>query len=162
MHNGRFLADMARVRAAQIAMRLQVVKNIAVVPLLLADSSQANSTEVDEAASVVRTAFTAKAAGRKLTEIEGEGYTVRNLGAEGLPRPTAYFFQESLRLEQQAHDDLREFRLRMSRQKISGQKKRVCCALVLLRHGQSMYNRAKLFTGWADPDLTNRVRNVRS
>ena len=34
----------------------------------------------------------------------------------------------------------------------------VACALVLLRHGQSVYNRGKLFTGWADPDLTNRGR----
>ena len=31
--------------------------------------------------------------------------------------------------------------------------------LVLLRHGQSHYNREKIFTGWADPDLTNRGRD---
>ena len=42
--------------------------------------------------------------------------------------------------------------------RIKGQKKRVRCALVLLRHGQSLYNQEKLFTGWADPDLTNRGR----
>jgi len=45
--------------------------------------------------------------------------------------------------------------------KIAGQKKRVSCALVLLRHGQSHYNLGKIFTGWADPDLTNRGRERR-
>ena len=52
--------------------------------------------------------------------------------------------------------DLNEFKL--GKVKIAGQKKRVSCALVLLRHGQSHYNLGKIFTGWADPDLTNRGR----
>ncbi len=28
--------------------------------------------------------------------------------------------------------------------------------LVLTRHGQSAFNRQNLFTGWCDPDLTER------
>ena len=39
------------------------------------------------------------------------------------------------------------------------QKQKVRCALVLLRHGQSRYNLDKIFTGWADPDLTSRGRD---
>ena len=30
---------------------------------------------------------------------------------------------------------------------------------VLLRHGHSEFNAQKIFTGWADPDLTNRGRD---
>ncbi|MBX9926567.1 MAG: 2,3-bisphosphoglycerate-dependent phosphoglycerate mutase, partial [Hyphomicrobiaceae bacterium] len=30
------------------------------------------------------------------------------------------------------------------------------CTLVLLRHGQSEWNKLNLFTGWRDPDLTDR------
>ena len=57
-----------------------------------------------------------------------------------------------------ARSDLKEFRLKTQVYKIAGRKKRVRCALVLLRHGQSVYNQEKIFTGWADPDLTNRGR----
>ena len=53
---------------------------------------------------------------------------------------------------------MQEFRLNTREYKIAGRKKRVRCALVLLRHGQSVYNQEKIFTGWADPDLTNRGR----
>ena len=42
---------------------------------------------------------------------------------------------------------------------VRDQNKKVRCALVLLRHGQSRYNLEKVFTGWADPDLTNRGRD---
>jgi len=149
--HGRYLVEESRVRAAQDAMRQQVLKNIAVVPLVLSPDATTGQ------ASVVREAVTAKSAAKEVTEIDGEGYTVRQFGADGPPRP-AYFFQESRRLEQQARDDYREFRLHRQFIKISDQKKRVRCALVLLRHGQSEYNRGKVFTGWADPDLTNRGR----
>lgn len=94
------------------------------------------------AGQVVEKAFTAATAGRELAEIEGEGYTVRQT-------PPAYFFQESLRLQQEARSELKEFRLANSADKIAGQKERVRCALVLLRHGQSRYNQEKVFTGWA-------------
>ena len=73
--------------------------------------------------------------------------------------PPAYFFQESRRLELEARAELAEFRQRALELKVTGQKKQVRCTLVLLRHGQSTYNAAKIFTGWADPDLTNRGRD---
>ena len=88
--------------------------------------------------------MTAESAGRALAEIDGEGYTVRQT-------PPAYFFQESLRLQEEAQSDLKEFRLATSEYKVSGQKQKVRCALVLLRHGQSVYNKGKIFTGWAYP-----------
>lgn len=137
VRHGRYLVDEARVRAAQDAMRQQCLENIAY------------SMAKDE--TVVETAFTAESAGRELIQIEGEGYTVRQT-------PPAYFFQESLRLEEQARNDLMNFRLSTTSYKISGHKKRVRCGLILLRHGQSLYNQHKVFTGWADPDLTNRGR----
>ena len=136
VRHGRFLVSMARVRAAQAAMRSQVSKNIAYKTF---------------GAEVVTEAFAAQSAGRQLAQVEGEGYTVRQM-------PPAYFFQESRRLEEAAKEDLKEFRMATSECRISGQKKRVRCALVLLRHGQSAHNQDKIFTGWADPDLTNRGR----
>jgi hypothetical protein len=45
------------------------------------------------------------------------------------------------------------------RHQVRNQKQKVRCALVLLRHGQSRYNLDKIFTGWADPDLTSRGRD---
>ena len=41
---------------------------------------------------------------------------------------------------------------------IPGHKKKVKAALVLLRHGHSVWNEKQLFTGWADVELTNRGR----
>lgn len=138
--HGRFLVDESRVRAAQQAMRQQVLQDIAY-------SMVTAPTEDGE----IKTAFTAPEARQRLSMIEGEGYTVRQT-------PPAYFFQESERLEEQARSDLEEFRLSTRLLKVPGQKKRVRCALVLLRHGQSAFNHDKIFTGWADPDLTNRGR----
>uniref|UniRef100_A0A7S3BHJ4 Phosphoglycerate mutase n=1 Tax=Haptolina ericina TaxID=156174 RepID=A0A7S3BHJ4_9EUKA len=137
VRHGRYLLDESKVRAAQEAMRQQVSQNIAY-------------TTYSETGEVVEAAFTAKEAGREVAEIEGEGYTVRQT-------PPAYFFQESQRLEQEAQSELREFWT--NKYKVPGLKKRVRCALVLLRHGQSAYNSNKRFTGWADPDLTNRGRD---
>ena len=135
--HGRYLVDEARVRAAQLAMRQQVSQDIA----------------YSGPTGVVEPAFTASRAGSKIAEIDGAGYTVRTAG------PPAYFFQESRRLELEARAELAEFRQRALELKVTGQKKQVRCTLVLLRHGQSTYNAAKIFTGWADPDLTNRGRD---
>jgi len=107
-------------------------------------------TSYSKTGEVIEAAFTADRAGRELAEIEGEAYTVRQT-------PPAYFFQESQRLEQEARSELKEFWT--NKNTIPGRKKRVRCALVLLRHGQSAYNSNKRFTGWADPDLTNRGRD---
>ena len=140
VRHGRYLVDMVRVRAAQDAMRMQVSQNIAF------------NINHDAGSKMIEAAYTAQKPGRTLAEIDGEGYTVRQT-------PPTYFFQESLRLAVQAKTDLEEAKKqRWSKNKIAGQKKRVRCALVLLRHGQSTYNKDKLFTGWADPDLTNRGR----
>jgi len=144
--HGRYLVDEARVRAAQFAMRQQCLENLA---YSMAPNKAAMAP--NSISSVVQTAVTAKAAGRELIEIEGEGYTVRQT-------PPAYYFQESQRIAQQAQSDLQEFRLSTTTIKVSGHSKRVRCALVLLRHGQSRFNQEKVFTGWADPDLTNRGR----
>lgn len=140
VRHGRYLVDEARVRAAQDAMRSQVKQNIA-----YSTKSSTSGGPLIEAACV------AQSAGSAVTEIEGEGYTVRQT-------PPAYFFQESLRLADQAKNDLEAARRQRWSTKQRGQKKRVRMALVLLRHGQSVYNQEKVFTGWADPDLTNRGR----
>ncbi len=34
--------------------------------------------------------------------------------------------------------------------------------LVFARHGESEWNKANLFTGWADVDLSEKVHNKRS
>ena len=60
--------------------------------------------------------MTAESAGRALAEIEGEGYTVRQT-------PPAYFFQESLRLEETARGDLAEFRMATRNRIVRNQKK---------------------------------------
>ena len=138
--HGRYLLDEARVKAAQLAMREQVKQDIQ-YSMLGADGRPA-----------VQAAFTAPTAERALAEIDGEGYTVRQT-------PPAYLMQESLRREETAREDLAEFRMATRNRIVRDQKKKVRCALVLLRHGQSHYNRAKIFTGWADPDLTNRGRD---
>ena len=140
VRHGRYLVDESRIKAAQLAMREQVKQDIQY------------STLGTDGRPVVQAAFTAPTAGRALAEIEGEGYTVRQT-------PPAYFFQESLRLEETARGDLAEFRMATRNRIVRNQKKKVRCALVLLRHGQSHYNREKIFTGWADPDLTNRGRD---
>ena len=134
--HGRYLVDEERVRAAQLAMRQQVSQDIA----------------YSGPSGVVEPAVTASRAGSEIAEIDGEGYTVRTV-------PPAYFFQESRRIELEAKAELAEFRQRALVLKVAGQKKQVSCTLVLLRHGQSTYNAAKMFTGWADPDLTNRGRD---
>ena len=134
--HGRYLVDEERVRAAQLAMRQQVSQDL----------------ETAGPTGVVGPACTASRAGSEISEIDGQFYTVRQT-------PPAYFFQESGRLELEARAELAEFRLRADALKVAGQKKQVRCTLVLLRHGQSTYNQAKVFTGWADPDLTNRGRD---
>ena len=58
------------------------------------------------------------------------------------------------------HDAAPPISQRVSRRhQVRNQKQKVRCALVLLRHGQSRYNLEKVFTGWADPDLTSRGRD---
>merc|ERR1719316_267489 len=99
-----------------------------------------------------RAAVTAESAGQTKAEIDGEGYTIRQI-------PPTYFIQESQRLAANAQKDLEKFRQANWEERIEGQKENVRCALVLLRHGQSFYNQGKVFTGWADPDLTNRGRD---
>ena len=158
----RFLIDEDRVRAAQQAMRRQVVSNIAYTV------GGIDSTEgVQESKAVM-----VESAGRAVEMIDGESYTVRQT-------PPTYFFQESTRLEQTALSDLAELARSFGATSAAGggggagtQGDRdlaassdassgpagVQCRLVLLRHGQSAYNKDKIFTGWADPDLTNRGR----
>lgn len=154
VRHGRFLVDEERVREAQRAMRQQVQRDIAYDVYGVAPE---NSNGNERGCSVVVEAFQAQSAGAALAtiaDVDGTAttYTVRQM-------PPAYFFQESRRLEEQARGELEELAAQKMGSKIAGHKRRVRCTLILLRHGQSSYNEQKIFTGWADPDLTNRGRD---
>ena len=68
-----------------------------------------------------------------------------------------YFAQESERLQTQAEVEYAAL-MKRNGKAIPGHKKKVKAALVLLRHGHSVWNEKQLFTGWADVELTNRGR----
>ena len=86
-------------------------------------------------------------------------------GDEAAPTPATgvaptYFAQESERLQTQAEVEYAAL-MKRNGKAIPGHKKKVKAALVLLRHGHSVWNEKQLFTGWADVELTNRGREER-
>ena len=139
VRNGRFLMEEKQVRAAQQAMRDQALRDVQVSPY---------DTE-----EVVKPVKFADAVSSDVIAVgdKGETYNVRE-------RPPSYFAQESERIASEAELEYANFQVVRRTGRVSGRKKEVKAALTLLRHGYSEWNRANLFTGWKDVDLTIRGR----
>jgi 2,3-bisphosphoglycerate-dependent phosphoglycerate mutase len=162
---GRFLVDEAKVKKAQLAMRQQVLEDV--------QYSTYAGPGTDWGGDAVRPAFLAAAPSYEtVVEDDGMEYAVRSRPptyyskketAEAAPTTPAtgvaptYFAQESERLQTQAEVEYAAL-MKRNGKAIPGHKKKVKAALVLLRHGHSVWNEKQLFTGWADVELTNRGR----
>lgn len=149
--HGRFLMDDARVAAAQRVMREQVERDVAI--------STVSSDGGDSIATCP--AWAAPSASRTQVQVGGADYVVRSMG------DVSYFAAERERIQQEARQELRS--LAESKVGTAGGRGAVSSAraappgkvratVIVLRHGYSEYNARNIFTGWADPELSNRGR----
>lgn len=147
--HGRFLMDDARVAAAQRVMREQVERDVAI--------STVSSDGGDSIATCP--AWVAPSAERTQVQVGGADYVVRSMG------DVSYFAAERERIQQEARQELRglaESKVAGGRSAISAARaappNKVRATVIVLRHGYSEYNARNIFTGWADPELSNRGR----
>ena len=148
--HGRFLMDEARVKAAQRVMREQVERDVA-ISTVSSDGGDSIATCPAWAADGV--------ASRTQVQVGGADYVVRSMG------DVSYFAAERERIQQEARQELRG----LAESKVAGGRSAVSAAraappgkvratVIVLRHGYSEYNARNIFTGWADPELSNRGR----
>ena len=101
-------------------------------------------------------AWAAPAASRTQVQVGGADYVVRSMG------DCSYFAAERERIQQEARQELRG----LAESKVSSGRGgaraappgKVRATVIVLRHGYSEYNARNIFTGWADPELSNRGR----
>ena len=171
---GRFLMDEAAVLAAQSVMREQVTRDVAI-------STVSSSRGEGAAAIATCPAWSAPTAATTKFQVDGTGYVVRSMGVEmnnnaesesaGERAPdqegdaeegelggSSYFEAERERITRDARHELRSLAERRPGGRGVGAGTEVVATVVLLRHGYSDFNARNVFTGWADPDLSNRGR----
>lgn len=167
--HGRFLMDEAAVLAAQSVMREQVTRDVAI-------STVSSSRGEGAAAIATCPAWSAPTAATTKFQVDGSSYVVRSMGVEmgrdersdeRVPSPegdegavgASYFAAERERITRDARHELRSLAERRPGGRGAGARgTEVSATLVLLRHGYSDFNARNAFTGWADPELSNRGR----
>ena len=154
VRHGRFLYSEKKVRAAQEAMRQQVVQDIA-VSTVRGDGSGA----LDDEQVSTCDAYTPEGESSRVVNLQGQSFRVRE-------RPPSYFERpkESSEIGAEAR---RELLTMVKTQQAEGAAtapaaapaaKQPKAVLILLRHGFSEYNEENRFTGWADVELSSRGR----